>query len=194
MNNNYPPNPNDPQQPPFGSQQPPQGQPPHGQPPQGQPPFGRPPLVGLGGWLVVFQIYMYWSLLIALVAIPTYIFMMYLAANPNIFPPELSGEINKILALYNGNLQALSVYEMIVAAVQIVLLVILLVQLYTRKRSFPRTARTYLLINLAFTVVSFFIVAPTASMVSGMITSAVMTLLWNLYFARSVRVKNTFVR
>ncbi|WP_322904651.1 DUF2569 family protein [Paenibacillus campi] len=179
MNNNYPPNPNGQGQPPFGPPQPPQG---------------RPPLVGLGGWLIVFQVYMYWSLLIALIAIPTYIFMMFLVANPNIFPPELSGEIDKVLALYNGSLRALSVYEMIVAVVQIVLLVILLVLLYTRKRSFPRMARMYLLINLAFTVISFFVVPPTSAMVSGMIISAILTLLWNLYFSRSVRIKNTFVR
>ncbi|WPP42591.1 DUF2569 family protein [Paenibacillus hunanensis] len=182
MNNNYPPNPN-------GQEQPPQ--PPFGQP---QPPQGRPPLVGLGGWLVVFQIYMYWSLLVALLAIPTYIFMMFLVANPDVFPAEVRGDIDRILALYNGNLQALSVYEMIVAVIQIVLLVIMLVQLYTRKRSFPRTARAYLLINLALTVIAFFIVPPTSGMVTGMIISAIMTLLWNLYFSRSVRIKNTFVR
>ncbi len=182
MNNNYPPNPN-------GQGQPPQ--PPFGQP---RPPQGRPPLFGLGGWLVVFQIYMYWSLLVALIAIPTYIFMMFLVANPDVFPPELSGDIDRILALYSGNIRALSIYEMIVAVIQIVLLVIMLVQLYTRKRAFPRTARTYLLINLAFTVIAFFIVPPTSGMVTGMIISAIMTLLWNLYFARSVRVKNTFIR
>ncbi|ANF97972.1 DUF2569 family protein [Paenibacillus bovis] len=177
MNNNYPPNPNDQER----------ERPPYGAP---QPPGPRPPLVGLGGWLTVFQIYMYWSLFIALVSIPTYIAVLFLAANEDALPEE----VRSVLSLYGDNLQALSVYELIVAIIQFVLLVLMMVLLYTRKKSFPRLAKMYLILSLAFAVIAFFVVPPTSGMVASMIWGAVLTLAWNMYFNRSVRVKNTFIR
>ncbi|WP_017813509.1 DUF2569 family protein [Paenibacillus shenyangensis] len=177
MNNNYPPNPND-----HEREHPPYGAP--------QPPGPRPPLVGLGGWLVVFQIYMYWSLFIALVSIPTYIAVLFLAANEDALPEE----VRSVLSMYGDNLQSLSVYELIVAIIQFVLLVLMMVLLYTHKKSFPRLARMYLILSLAFAVIAFFVVPPTSGMVASMIWGAVLTLAWNMYFTRSVRVKNTFIR
>ncbi|WP_411343428.1 DUF2569 family protein [Paenibacillus sp. WLX1005] len=188
MNNNFPPNPNDPGQPPFN------GQPNNPRPGQQPPDYNRPPLVGLGGWMAVFQVYMYWGLFVSFVTIPAYIFIMFIAANPDIFPADMQAEVNRALSVYDTNLQSLSSFELVAAGIKLVLLIILLVLLYTRKRSFPRMARLYLLINLALVVLTFFIVPPTVSMVSGMIWTAVITLLWNLYFSRSVRVRNTFIR
>ncbi|MEW4370854.1 DUF2569 family protein [Paenibacillus kandeliae] len=188
MNNNFPPNPNGHGQPPMNGQ-------PNGPRPGQQPPdYNRPPLVGLGGWLAVFQVYMYWALFGAFITIPAYIFIMFIVANPDIIPAEMQSELNRTLAMYNMDLQSLSSFELVAAGIKLILLIILLILLYTRKRSFPRMARMYLVINLALVVVTFFIIPPTVSMVSAMIWTAVITLLWNLYFSRSVRVRNTFIR
>lgn len=180
MNNNYPPNPNDHER----------ERPPHGAPQPPGPPGSRPPLIGLGGWLTVFQIYMYWSLFIALVSIPTYIAMLFLAANEDALPAE----VRSVMSMYGDNLQSLSVYELVVSIIQFVLLILMMVMLYTRRKSFPRIARMYLILSLAFAVIAFFVVPPTSTMVASMIWGAVLTLAWNMYFTRSVRVKNTFIR
>lgn len=201
MSNKYPPKPNETPPNPYLEKvtEPPQsgGLPPYppaeGMPPY--PPYMKPPLVGLGGWLACFQVYMYYILVSFFFTVPSYLFLMWMHNNPESFDSIDPSISTNLFAIYGEKFMLMMTTGIIVSSISFVWLVINLVFFYKRKKILPRLMIAYFLFELASTVVTMLMISNVGvfSTITTIISIAIVVA-WIFYFMRSVRVKNTFIR
>ncbi|MDR9856179.1 DUF2569 domain-containing protein [Paenibacillus sp. VCA1] len=156
-------------------------------------------LRGLGGWLVLVQINMYYSLLL----LSDYFFRNLLP----IYSPETWNSLTSPNGeYYNPHAKRLFMLETLSTAVLLGLLVVAFVLLYRKKAAFPWILICYFVLSVMFDlgtnmVFDRFLTYEDLSgaerdqyMQNGQIIRRfVFSVVWVAYLLRSKRVKNTFV-
>lgn len=163
---------------------------------QGQAPqyLLKPSVEGLGGWLVLVQISMYFSLI-------TITYLLFNHIFP-VFEPEIWNMItDKGSAAYNQSLVQLILFETVVNVLFIIALVFALFLLYRKKKAFPKLMIGYILFSLLTSIVDYVAVSQIEILAQGndgtfmreVTRSILYACIWIPYFIRSKRVRNTFV-
>lgn len=167
-----------------------------GSSPQGQTPkyLIKLKVEGLGGWLVLVQISMYFSLI-------TITYLLFNHIFP-VFEPEIWSMItDKGSAAYNQSLVQLILFETVVNVLFIIALVFALFLLYSKKKAFPKLMIGYILFSLLTSIVDYVAVSQIEILAQGndgtfmreVTRSILYACIWIPYFIRSKRVRNTFV-
>ncbi|WP_339219555.1 DUF2569 domain-containing protein [Paenibacillus sp. FSL W7-1279] len=167
-----------------------------GSSPQGQTPkyLIKLKVEGLGGWLVLVQISMYFSLI-------TITYLLFNHIFP-VFEPEIWSMItDKGSAAYNQSLVQLILFETVVNVLFIIALVFALFLLYRKKKAFPKLMIGYILFSLLTSIVDYVAVSQIEILAQGndgtfmreVTRSILYACIWIPYFIRSKRVRNTFV-
>ncbi|MBX4146471.1 DUF2569 domain-containing protein [Paenibacillus lautus] len=167
-----------------------------GSSPQGQTPkyLIKLKVEGLGGWLVLVQISMYFSLI-------TITYLLFNHIFP-VFEPEIWSMItDKGSAAYTQSLVQLILFETVVNVLFIIALVFALFLLYRKKKAFPKLMIGYILFSLLTSIVDYVAVSQIEILAQGndgtfmreVTRSILYACIWIPYFIRSKRVRNTFV-
>ncbi|WP_046215768.1 DUF2569 family protein [Paenibacillus wulumuqiensis] len=189
MSNYQPPGPpQEPAQPPM--------QPPY--PPMGGPVGGMnggyytpPPLTGFGGWLVLFQICMYYYLFASLIATAggTILLAMSYAK------VDIYDQLTSMMQVSSATYQGLLVFTLIYTIIASIYLIVILIWFYRRKRVLPKLVIGFCILDAVAILATYFLSPPEIG--AGIISTIIHLLVlagWVAYFLRSRRVKNTFVR
>lgn len=163
---------------------------------EGQAPqyFLKPSVEGLGGWLVLVQISIYFSLI-------TITYLLFNHIFP-VFEPEIWSMItDKGSPAYNRSLVQLILFETVVNVVFVIALIFALFLLYRKKRAFPKLMIAYILFSLLTSIVDYVAVSQIEILAQGdngtfmreVTRSILYACIWIPYFIRSKRVRNTFV-
>lgn len=163
---------------------------------QGQAPqyLLKPSIEGLGGWLVLVQISIYFSL----IAITIFTFNSVLP----IFDPEIWNVFaDQASPYYDSMFVPLIVFEIIMNAAFVILLGIALYLMYKKKSAFPRLMIGYILFSLLASVLDYVLVNQVEILVEEdngqfireIVRACLYACIWIPYFIRSKRVRNTFV-
>jgi len=185
-------------QPPGPSQEPaqPPVQPPY--PPMGGPAggmnggyYGPPPLTGLGGWLVLFQICMYYYLFASIVAsVGGFILLAMAYAKTDVYE-----QVTQTMQISGELYQNLLTFTVIYTAIAAIYLIVILIWFYRKKRILPKLVLGFCVLD-AIAILATYFMSP--SQLNTSIVSTIIHLLvlaaWAAYFLRARRVKNTFVR
>jgi len=150
---------------------------------------------GLGGWLVLVQIGLYGTLLLAVV-------QLFVYAIPSYAADTWTTLTSKDSELYHVLWGPLIAFETVYNIVLIAFCLYILFQFYTKKRMLPRLMIILYAGSLLFGVIDYVLMLqiPVArelddgSLMRDMVRSALTCLIWIPYFMRSERVQNTFVR
>ncbi|MCM1991147.1 DUF2569 domain-containing protein [Oceanirhabdus seepicola] len=150
-------------------------------------------LKGLGGWLILIG----FGLIFTILTAGNQLIKLY-----SLFSKPIWTEItNKALDTYQALLAPLIIFETIANTILLLLVCILIINYFTKKKLFPKLMISMYSYNLVIAIIDFIFVLNLASVTSADITSSVMTLIkvllvsciWIPYFIKSKRVKNTFI-
>ncbi|MGG1876406.1 MULTISPECIES: DUF2569 domain-containing protein [Paenibacillus] len=159
-----------------------------------QPGTGRSGVSGLGGWLILVQIGLYATLIIALYE---------LVVTMPVFSPETWNMItSKESEYYHYLWGPVIVYETAYGIILSAFCVFILIDFYARKAIVPKLMIIFYGGSLLLGIFDYILVmqiplareAEDGSTVQALIRAGFTSLIWIPYFLKSVRVKNTFVR
>jgi len=150
---------------------------------------------GLGGWLVVVQIYLYLSF-----------FSMIALFYQNILPILLDPTSLDLLIVegsesYHPYWLPMIMFDIAMSVLFIFYFIYVFISLYRKKAIFPKLMIVLYAVGLAINVIDYFLMAQipqisdtlTGSM-RDILKQAIGCAIWIPYYIKSVRVKNTFVR
>lgn len=154
----------------------------------------KPPVEGLGGWLVLVQISIYFSLITITALLITNVLPIY--------EPEVWDVLTDPSSpYYDAMLVPLILFETVMNVVFVIGLIIALVLMYSKKRAFPKLMIGYIIASLLFGIIDFAVASQIellAEIEDGqsatqIVRSMIYACIWIPYFIRSERVRNTFV-
>ncbi|ANF98115.1 DUF2569 family protein [Paenibacillus bovis] len=189
MSNYQPPGPpQEPVQPPVQPPYPPMGGPAGG---MNGGYFGPPPLTGIGGWLVLFQICMYYYLFASVIASVGAILLIAVSYAKS----DVYDQLTQTMQVPGETYQSLLMFTLVYTAIAAIYLIVILIWFYRRKHSLPKLVLGFCILD-AIAILATYFMSP--SQLNASIISTIIHLLvlagWAAYFLRSRRVKNTFVR
>ncbi|WFA82730.1 DUF2569 domain-containing protein [Paenibacillus amylolyticus] len=157
----------------------------------------RPGISGLGGWLILIQIGL-WFTLVLLIADMSQV-------NVIMDPVRWEGVRGVDPELYTEGIRPLLWFGVISSVILLMLVIVNLVLLYKKKRQFPRMMIILYIANVLIGIVTWILIArieipreqhvldPTSAF-NLTIRSILTCCIFIPYFLKSVRVKNTFVK
>ncbi|MBB3114382.1 magnesium-transporting ATPase (P-type) [Paenibacillus phyllosphaerae] len=158
---------------------------------------GSQPTAGLGGWLILGQMMLWWSLIGSVITMVDGMGVLAdslmtvkssLVDNGIASASSVTSWFIFMLVIWCGNLAI------------IILNAIALMLLYRRKRLFIRFVRIYWWMVLCLSVIAFLYpiatdhVSSMAQLYVKLIENLIICCIWLLYYSRSSRVKHTFIR
>lgn len=144
---------------------------------------------GLGGWLVLVQIQLYFTL---------FGLVVFFFDARSYYVPET---IN-VLSAYNANSMNLINYQVTSNVLMFILTIAVLVLMYLKKKLTVHTMILMLVLNLVLLIVNYVLtlnwglqdLQDPSSILRQAFRSLIGCAIWIPYFLKSVRVENTFVR
>ncbi|PWW02542.1 uncharacterized protein DUF2569 [Paenibacillus cellulosilyticus] len=152
---------------------------------------------GLGGWLILIQIGLIYSLLSDIIQV----------MGNGIFNATTWDKLtNTAYDSYNSMWKPVLITQLAFYSVFTLFVLFTLISFYRKKSYLPKLMITYYAVSFLFSVVNFILVMQIdnlktatdvpitqTSLVTGLVISAIISALWIGYFTRSKRVRNTFV-
>ncbi|ANY74673.1 hypothetical protein BBD41_20045 [Paenibacillus ihbetae] len=154
----------------------------------------KPPVEGLGGWLILVQISIYFSLIAITALLITNVLPIY--------EPEIWDVLTDPSSpYYDAMLVPLILFETVMNIIFVIGLLIALVMMYNKKRAFPKLMIGYIIASLLFGIVDFAVASQIELLaetddgqsLTQIVRSTIYACIWIPYFIRSERVRNTFV-
>ncbi|WP_458125808.1 DUF2569 family protein [Paenibacillus sp. Z3-2] len=155
-----------------------------------------PGISGLGGWLILIQISLWFSL----------VFLISDVSRVNVImdPARWEGGRGVDKQIYTEVIRPLLWFGFISSIILLVIVIVNLVLLYTRKSQFPRMMMVMYIMNVIIGIVTWILIARSeipreqhvldATPAFYLIVRSILTCcIFIPYFLRSVRVKNTFI-
>lgn len=163
--------------------------------PEGQPTTGYKRLEGLGGWLILVQV----SIYLSLISVAIMLFNNVIPA----FKPEFWNVLTDPSSpAYDPLWKPMLIFEAVGNSVLLLFLIVMLPLLYGKKRAFPKTMITLMIVSLLLAAVDY-AMANQIKFIAEMegvntpteiVRSIIYCCIWIPYFLRSERVRNTFVK
>lgn len=152
---------------------------------------------GLGGWLILIQIGLIYSLLSDILQV----------AGNGIFNATTWDKLtDSAYDSYNSLWKPILVTQLAFYSVFTLFVLFTLISFYRKKKYLPKLMIAYYAVSFLFSVVNFILVMQIdnlekatdvpitqTSLVTGLVISAIISGLWIGYFIRSKRVRNTFI-
>ncbi|CAM3506152.1 MULTISPECIES: DUF2569 domain-containing protein [Paenibacillus] len=154
----------------------------------------KPPVEGLGGWLVLVQISIYFSLITITALLITNVLPIY--------EPEVWEVLTDPSSpYYDAMLAPLILFETVMNVLFVIGLIVALVMMYSKKRAFPKWMIGYIIASLLFGIADFAVASQIELLAetddgqsaTQIVRSMIYACIWIPYFIRSERVRNTFV-
>jgi hypothetical protein len=152
---------------------------------------------GLGGWLILIQIGLIYSLLSNIIQV---------IGNGIFNSTTWSKLTDPASASYDSLWKPILITQLSFYSVFTLFVLFTLISFYRKKSYLPKLMITYYAVSFLFSVVNYILVLQIdnlktasdvsitqASLVIGLVISAIISALWISYFIRSKRVRNTFV-
>lgn len=152
---------------------------------------------GLGGWLILIQIVLIYSLLSNIIQV----------IGNGVFNATTWDKLTNVAsASYDSLWKPILITQLAFYSVFTLFVLFTLISFYRKKNYLPKLMITYYAVSFLFSVVNFILVMQIdnlktatdvpitqTSLVTGLVISAIIASLWIGYFIRSKRVRNTFV-
>ncbi|GMK39368.1 hypothetical protein PCCS19_24220 [Paenibacillus sp. CCS19] len=152
---------------------------------------------GLGGWLILIQIGLIYSLLSDIIQV----------IGNGIFNTTAWDKLtDPASASYDSLWKPILITQLAFYSVFTLFVLFTLISFYRKKKFLPKLMITYYAVSFLFSVLNFILVMQIdnletatdvpitqTSLVTGLVISAIISSLWIGYFIRSKRVRNTFI-
>lgn len=146
---------------------------------------------GLGGWLVLIQILLYFYMVV------------YLVQFLNMSLDFISGRwyplTEKLSEFYHPLWGTILIYNLVFRIIFLLFIIFILIKFYGKKRIFPRLIIIFYIVCVTIDIIGFTlnsqIYTPTGeSYIQLFVRTMISSGIWIPYFMKSRRVRNTFIR
>ena len=149
---------------------------------------------GLGGWLILVQIGLYFTVILLIIQIAVYSLPSFSEENWRVLTSKES-------SLYDPLWKPLIVFETVYNLLFLIFTVYIIVLFYRKKSIVPRLMIIFYSASLLVGIMDYILLQQIAlakeiedgSSVRDLVRSGITCLVWIPYFIKSVRVRNTFV-